>query len=130
VTDHSQNDRGSTPRRGGGYFLPPPLPDRFLGTPNLLCNGYRRLFHPGSGADHSPSSSAEVWITWSCVLGPRGQLRLACLTVTCPRGSLHSVPTRVFTLVCPFVRLSARYSLVCLAGYQTTRRAGASVQHR
>jgi hypothetical protein len=46
-------------------FLWPLCPDRLWGPPSLLHNGYREAFRggkarPGSHADHSPPSSAEV----------------------------------------------------------------------
>jgi hypothetical protein len=45
-------------------FSSPRRPDRLWGPPNLLSNGYQRLFPGGKSAgceaDHSPSASAEV----------------------------------------------------------------------
>jgi hypothetical protein len=35
-----------------------------LGSTHLLSNEYRRLFHPGPEADHSPPASAEVKKMW------------------------------------------------------------------
>jgi hypothetical protein len=61
------DQRGKTPDRkknpGGGEIFST-RPDRPWGPPSLLYNGYRVSFpgvkRPGRGADHPPSSSAEV----------------------------------------------------------------------
>jgi hypothetical protein len=55
---------------GSRIFTSPRRPDRLLGPPNLLSNGYRgRAFYPGvkrpgCEADHSPPTSAEVKKMW------------------------------------------------------------------
>jgi hypothetical protein len=53
--------------QGQGIFFSSPLyPDKLLGPPSLLSNGYQGLFAwvkwLGCEADHSSSSSAEVKI--------------------------------------------------------------------
>jgi hypothetical protein len=54
---------------GPRIFSSPYNPDKLLGPPSLLHNGYQQLFHPGAElhgreADQSPPSSAEVKETW------------------------------------------------------------------
>jgi hypothetical protein len=47
VSDYGLDDRGSIPDRGSGFFLKPLHPDRLLGPPSLLYNGYRGSFPRG-----------------------------------------------------------------------------------
>jgi hypothetical protein len=78
-------DTGSMcPGRGWNYFSSPPRPDRLWGPPNLLSNGYQRLFlwgvkRPGREADHSPPSSAEDKNAWSYTTTPSIRLQVVVL---------------------------------------------------
>jgi hypothetical protein len=65
--------RSSSPGRVR-IFSSPYRPDRLLGPPSLLTNGYRGLFPgvkgQGHEADHSPSASAEVKKMWIYTFTP------------------------------------------------------------
>jgi hypothetical protein len=70
ATGYGLDDRGVGVRVPveSRIFSPQSSLDRLWGPPNLLSNGYRRLFpsvnHPGREADHSPPASAEVKKIW------------------------------------------------------------------
>jgi hypothetical protein len=64
-----RDDRSSIPGRGWEFFCSPPGPDGLWTHPASYPMGiggsYTGLKRPGSEADHSPPSRAEVKNTWS-----------------------------------------------------------------
>jgi hypothetical protein len=73
------DDRGSIPGRGWDFSSSPPRSDRFWAHPASYPLGSRGSF-PGvkrreSEANHSPPSSAEVFMAWCLVKKHRGRFK-------------------------------------------------------
>jgi hypothetical protein len=101
------------PSPGGGweFFFSPPCPDRLWGPPSLLSNGYQELFPwgvkwPGSEADHSPPSSAEVRMRGAIPPLPQYVLMARCSVKT--QGQLYFYPLPINEKNCTLLIRSSR----------------------
>jgi hypothetical protein len=95
ATGYGLDDRGVAVRVpvGSRIFSCPRRPHRFWGPPNLLYNGYRRLFpwgvkRPGCEADHSSPTSAEVKKMWIYISTPPYAFMAYCL-ISQTQGQLY-----------------------------------------